>query len=62
MGGTIIRDPETGRFRLWSFVEYPGKPALPGYGLYYESKDGLNWERPNLGIVSWEGSTDNNLF
>ena len=59
MGGTILPDPKGG-FRLWSFVEYRGKPV--GYGLYYESKDGLNWQRPNLGIIPWEGSTETNLF
>ena len=29
---------------------------------YAQSKDGLNWEKPNLGIVSYNGSKDNNLL
>ncbi len=29
--------------------------------LYAESDDGLAWTKPNLGRVSWKGSTDNNL-
>jgi len=27
-----------------------------------ESEDNLHWKRPNLGIVDWSGSTDNNLI
>jgi len=26
-----------------------------------ESEDGLNWEKPSLGAIEWEGSTDNNI-
>ncbi len=29
---------------------------------YAESKDGIHWEKPNLGLVEFEGSTDNNLI
>lgn len=29
---------------------------------YAESRDGIHWERPNLGIVSWNGSKDNNIL
>jgi hypothetical protein len=28
---------------------------------YAESKDGVNWEKPSIGTVTFEGSTDNNL-
>jgi hypothetical protein len=61
MGGTILKDPATGRFRLWSFIEYFGTKR-PSYGIYYESSDGLHWERPDLGLVDWDGNTANNLF
>lgn len=30
--------------------------------LYAESKDGLHWIKPNLGLVEWEGSTKNNII
>jgi len=26
------------------------------------SDDGLHWTRPNLGLIAWDGSTDNNLI
>ena len=29
---------------------------------YAESKDGIHWEKPNLGLVDWEGSKDNNII
>lgn len=29
---------------------------------YAQSKDGIRWEKPNLGIVSFQGSTNNNLL
>ena len=33
----------------------------PGGGCYFESKDGVTWERPRLGLVEFEGSKENNL-
>ncbi len=29
---------------------------------YAQSKDGIHWEKPSLGLVEFEGSTDNNLL
>lgn len=29
---------------------------------YAESDDGLKWLRPNLGLIEWQGSKDNNLL
>ena len=29
--------------------------------VYAESTDGINWTKPNVGAVSWNGSTDNNV-
>ena len=33
-----------------------------GRNCYLESKDGFKWERPNLGLVEFEGNRDNNLI
>lgn len=30
--------------------------------LYAESRDGIHWERPNLGFWEWDGSRDNNIL
>jgi len=50
---------EKDKYRAWAGVQdQDGK----GYTCYYESKDGLNWQRPNLGLVEYQGSKDNNLI
>ncbi len=39
------------------------KPIMsPIYICYAESRDGIHWKKPNLGIVKWNGSTDNNIL
>lgn len=48
-------DAERGRWRMWY---NGGRTLLP---LYAESSDGLNWERPELGRVDWQGTTANNV-
>ena len=54
---TVIH--EDGRFRMWG-----GSQAADGkgYKCYFESTDGINWERPNLQLVEYDGNKDNNLF
>ena len=32
------------------------------FACYFESKDGINWDRPNLGLVEWNGNKENNLL
>ena len=50
-----IFNQATSKWQIW----YCGGPqALP---LYAESTDGINWTKPNLGLVSWDGSTQNNI-
>ena len=60
-----LYDPDERRFRMWyqSLGAYPAlPPADPGYQCYVESPDGLHWERPNLGLFDYEGSTANNII
>jgi predicted GH43/DUF377 family glycosyl hydrolase len=45
--GTVLVDPDTGRFRMWYYVYNTGV-AWIGYA---ESDDGLAWSRPNLGLL-----------
>lgn len=58
--GTVLPD-ESGRgFRMWYH-------ALPGDGdayrlLYATSDDGIKWHKPNLGVVEYKGSKNNNIF
>ena len=38
-----------------------GMMAHPSYLCYAESRDGITWERPELNLVSFQGSTRNNI-
>lgn len=54
--GTVMWDG--GKLRMWYHTWGKG-----GYrNMYAESTDGLHWDKPSLGLVEFEGSTDNNLF
>ncbi len=44
---TVIRDPGTGRFRMW----YDRSAGPEGAIAYAESEDGLAWTAPRLGIL-----------
>ena len=63
---TVHRDPHDGLFRMW----YASYGAFPAFGrrlgamlpCYATSTDGLHWERPNLGLFQYEGSTANNIL
>ena len=67
--GTVLREKETGLFRMWlnSFdparMQELGKHE-PGtsIGVYYESDDGVSWRAPDLGLFDHFGGTDNNVF
>lgn len=58
--GTLLR--EDGRFRLWyeAWDEHY-RDDFDGRLCYAESADGVHWEKPNLGLVEYAGSRDNNL-
>ena len=64
--GTIIED--NGLYRLyylaWQMDHAPeSKWKQKGYRICYaESRDGINWTRPDLGIAEFEGSKHNNLL
>jgi hypothetical protein len=64
-GRPVIYDDETHGFKMW-YGTYLGDPTAPT-GLRYRvcyavSKDGIRWERPELGQVDWEGSRANNII
>ena len=50
---SVIRDEEEGCFKAWYGTESGTAYAV--------SDDGIAWEKPQLGILEWEGSRDNNL-
>jgi hypothetical protein len=53
---TVLDDG--GKLRMWYICR--DKNNVPNVA-YAESTDGVNWIKPNLGIVEYEGSKDNNL-
>ena len=52
-------DKEYGKYRMY-YLGYGKKPGIRA--CYAESIDGIKWERPNLGIFEFEGSTNNNIL
>jgi hypothetical protein len=59
--GTVLHDQ--GKFRMWysgtgSVEEWMG---LRFNMLYAESDDGINWTKPDLGLVEYRGSRENNI-
>ncbi len=52
--GSVYFDQATSLYRLW----YASANAV----LYATSKDGIHWDRPNLGIHSYKGSNQNNII
>ncbi|WP_432797446.1 hypothetical protein [Poriferisphaera sp. WC338] len=48
---------ENGIFRMW----YTGFDGSTWSTCYAESVDGVNWERPNVGLFNYKGSKDNNI-
>ncbi len=52
--GTVTWDE--GKLRMWYHCHHSGY-----INCYAESEDGINWTKPNLGIIEFEGSKDSNL-
>lgn len=60
--GTVLRDPATKKYRMWYMSYNRGRPLVERTPvLYAESKDGLAWTKPNLGIYNFAGSKENNI-
>lgn len=62
----VLWDAEEARFKCWYPAYDPSLPDAPVGArrrwAYAESRDGLTWERPNLGLTEHAGSTANNLL
>ncbi len=63
--GTVLPNENGRGYRMW----YQGHNEMGNFGgrrgyvnAYATSKDGIHWEKPNLGIYRWRGSTANNMF
>ena len=57
------RGSSHGGYALESLLE-PGEEVIPEHphtACYAESRDGIHWSRPSLGLFEYEGSRDNNI-
>lgn len=68
--GAVMHDPrrEHDRFRMWYLCytpkyneDYSQRLEKTGRIAYAVSRDGLDWERPSLGIHEFQGSKENNI-
>ena len=61
---TVFQDGELYRmyYRGHHFDEETEKVAHPEVVCYAESRDGIQWEKPELGIVEFDGSKKNNII
>ncbi len=55
--GTILPNESGGGYRMW-YHSYDGQYHI----LYATSNDGISWAKPELGLVSFNGSTANNIL
>jgi DNA-binding FadR family transcriptional regulator len=60
---TVLYDEALKEYRMWYQGYRPIAPLEDQYSLCYAvSVDGVHWRKPELDIVNFEGSTDNNLL
>jgi len=53
----VIKDGDV--YRMWYRTNFEEPPYYTGYA---ESTDGINWTKPSLHLIEYDGSTDNNLL
>jgi hypothetical protein len=61
---TIFKDGDIYRmyYRGWGHDKTKKKQLHPAVVCYAESRDGIQWKKPRLGLVEFEGSKDNNII
>ena len=55
---TVFWDDELELYRMY----YRGATGDHQFTCYAESEDGIEWEKPSLGLVEFDGSSDNNII
>ena len=61
--GSVQQEPD-GLIRMWYFSfpsRKPGERDCGGY-CYAESRDGIHFDKPDLGVIEFRGSKDNNFW
>lgn len=62
--GSVVHDRSRQCCRMWytAYPEFTGDLAFPSRPAYAESRDGVVWTKPELGLVEYRGSRRNNLL
>ncbi len=59
----VLEDVDEGVYKMWYQMVSPEPKGSRWSACHYAvSKDGLHWEKPALGLVEFEGSTENNIL
>jgi hypothetical protein len=58
---TIFRDGDIYRM-YYRASNHEDGPTHPSFVCYAESQDGIHWTRPNLGLLEFSGTSDNNII
>jgi len=60
---TVLPTEDGTGYRMWYYCWTGKKNGHGSYNCYATSKDGIKWEKPELGLYTWEGdgSTRNNI-
>ena len=59
---TVFQDGDKYRMYYRGSHHEPGEPATHQVVCYAESGDGVHWTKPNLGLVEFDGSKENNII
>ena len=60
--GSVLYDEEEDLFKMWYYTYGPSESGDPAHFICYAtSTDGIQWEKPDLGLVAWKGSKATNI-
>ncbi len=61
--GSVLYDAKEKQFKVWYEVykKFPPKGEDSTLICYATSRDGIHWEKPNLGLFQFRGSMENNI-
>ncbi len=60
--GSVLWDRADGFFKMWYEAYNPLDPHPCHRLCYARSMDGIEWERPIVGLIEWSGSKQNNII
>ncbi len=58
---SVMQKPEGGGLRMW-YSGWGKQLNKPTFMCIADSQDGIQWTRPNVGLVEFEGSKENNII